>query len=162
MSCRNWVILGLILGLLMAGEAWSWGPRKGGGYHRSWHGWEHAQGAQEGPSSMQGRGMGQGMGQEMQQGKGGMSQGMGRGMNAGMGSGMDHQGMKGCPMMLPSSPKGVSPQMLRKRAQMMRERARMMEEMAQEMEKMADKMAKGKVSQEEWDQFRQKMYHQGF
>ncbi|RUM87222.1 MAG: hypothetical protein DSZ24_06655 [Thermodesulfatator sp.] len=60
-------------------------------------------------------------------------------------------GMRFCPLMMPASPKGISPQLLRKRAQMMREIARMMEEMARKMES-------GKVSQEEWDQFRHRMY----
>ncbi|GEM_PF-4514923 len=64
--------------------------------------------------------------------------------------GMMNKHMMGCPMMMPSSPKGISPKTLRERAQMMRE-------MAQEMETMAQKMEKGEVSQEEWDAFRAKI-----
>ncbi len=60
-------------------------------------------------------------------------------------------GMMGCPMMMPASPKGVSPEMLRERAQMMRE-------MAQEMEDMAEKMESGRVTQEEWSRFREDMW----
>ncbi len=81
-------------------------------WHQKWHG--PAEVEQQGTTKEKGM-----MEHEMGPGKGMMERGM-------MG-----QGMMNCPMMMPSSPKGVSPKMLRERAQMMREMAQEMEAMAQ-------------------------------
>ncbi len=65
--------------------------------------------------------------------------------------GMMRHDMMGCPMMMPSSPRGVSPEMLRERAKMMRE-------MAQEMEAIAKRMESGNITQEEWSKFREDLW----